>query len=134
MTMTLECETEFPRVLKDLMLIMGFKGPAVYWGFPFIDEEDNLEYWWVQIHLYRSKEYDHKMEGDCMFTNTIVYPSFLDSARCAAWSAIEELTERLKWRLHNTQKNLKEANEEIEALQEKLEKAKTLKTTVKTEW
>ena len=48
MTMTLECENEFPRVLKDLMSIMGFEGPAVYWGFPFIDEEDNLEYWWVQ--------------------------------------------------------------------------------------
>ena len=61
MTMTLECETEFPRILKDLMLNMGFEGPAVYWGFPFIDEEDNFEYWWVQIHLYRSKEYDHKI-------------------------------------------------------------------------
>ena len=112
---------------------MGFKGPVVYWGFSFIDEEDNLEYWWVQIHLYRSKEYDHKMKGNCMFTNTIVYPSFLDAARCAAWSAIEELAERLKWRLHNTQKDLKEANEEIETLQEELEKTKTLKNTVKTE-
>ena len=60
-----------------------------------------------------------------MFTNTIVYPSFLDSARCAAWRTIEELAERLKWRLHNTQKNLKEANEEIEALQEEIEKTTT---------
>ena len=48
-----------------------------------------------------------------MFTNTVVHPSFFDSARCAAWNAIEELGERLKWRLHNTQKNLKEANEEM---------------------
>ena len=38
MTMTLECETEFPRVFKDLMLNMGFKGPSVYWGFPYLDE------------------------------------------------------------------------------------------------
>ena len=91
MTMTLECETEFPKVLKDLMLIMGFEGPAVYWGFPFIDEEDKLEYWWVQIHLYRSKEYDHKMKGNCMFTNTIVYPSLLDSARCAAGMLLKNL-------------------------------------------
>jgi hypothetical protein len=37
-----------------------------------------------------------------------MYPSFLDLARCAAWSAIKELGERLKWRLHNTQKDLKE--------------------------
>ena len=68
-----------------------------------------------------------------MFTNTMVHPSFLDSARCAAWRTIKELAERLKWRLHNTQKDLKEANEEIEALQEELEEAKTLKTTVKIE-
>ena len=71
--MTLECETEFPRILKDLMLIMGFEGPAVYWGFPYIDEEYDLEYWWVHIHLHRSKEYDHKMEVYCMFTDTIVH-------------------------------------------------------------
>ena len=60
-------------------------------------------------------------------------PSFLDSARSAAWRTIEELTERLKWRLHNTQKNLKEANEEIEALQDEIEKTNALKATVKTE-
>ena len=63
-----------------------------------------------------------------MFTNTIVYPSFLDSAKCAAWRTIKELAERLKWRLNNTQKDLKEANEEIETLQEELEKAKTLRS------
>ena len=69
-----------------------------------------------------------------MFTNTTVYPSFLDSARDAAWRTIEELAERLKWRLHNTQKDLKEANEETETLQEELKKTKTLKTTIKTEY
>src|SRR5664279_3706200 len=105
MTMTLECDTEFPKVLKNLMLIMGFEGPAAYWGFPYIDEEDDLEYWWVHIHLYRNKEYDHKIGGNCMFTNTVMHPSFFDSARSAAWSAIEELAERLKWRLRNTQKD-----------------------------
>ena len=65
-----------------------------------------------------------------MFTNTVIHPSFFDSARSAAWSAIEELTERLKWRLRNTQKDLKEAKEEIEALQEEIKKTKTLKTNV----
>ena len=65
-----------------------------------------------------------------MFTNTVVHLSFFDSARSAAWSAIEELAERLKWRLCNTQKDLKEANEEIEALQEEIKKTKTLKTIV----
>ena len=38
MTMTLECETEFPKALKNLMLSMGLEGAAVYKGFPFIDE------------------------------------------------------------------------------------------------
>ena len=66
-----------------------------------------------------------------MFTNTVVHPSFFDSARSDAWSAIEELTERLKWRLRNTQKDLKEANEETEALQEEIKKTETLKTTLK---
>lgn len=42
-----------------------------------------------------------------MFTNSEMYPSFFDSARCAAWKAIKELGERLKWRLYNTQKDLK---------------------------
>ena len=63
------------------MLIMGFEGPSVYWGFPYIDKEDNHEYWWVQIHLYRSKEYDHKIGGNCMFTNTVMHPSFLVSSK-----------------------------------------------------
>ena len=38
MTMTLECETEFPKALKDLMLSMGLEGAAVYKGFPFKGE------------------------------------------------------------------------------------------------
>ena len=49
MTMTLECETEFPNVLKNLMLGLGMNGEAVYKGFPVIDE--GQEYWWVQLHL-----------------------------------------------------------------------------------
>jgi predicted nuclease with TOPRIM domain len=53
-----------------------------------------------------------------MFTNSEMYTSFLDSARCAAWSAIKELGERLKWRLHNTQKDLKEEKEDTTALKE----------------
>ena len=38
MTMTLECETEFPRALKDNMKSLGFEGAAVYKGFPFMNE------------------------------------------------------------------------------------------------
>jgi hypothetical protein len=56
-----------------------------------------------KLHLYRNKEDDHKKMGLWMFTNSEMYPSFLDSARCAARSAIKKLGERLKWRLHNTQ-------------------------------
>jgi predicted nuclease with TOPRIM domain len=54
--------------------------------------------------------------GLWMFTNSEMYPSFLDSARCAAWSAIKELGERLKWRLRNTQQDLKEEKEDTTAL------------------
>jgi hypothetical protein len=46
--------------------------------------------------LYKNKEDDHKKMGLWMFTNSEMYPSFLDSARCAAWLAIKELGERLK--------------------------------------
>jgi bacterioferritin (cytochrome b1) len=47
-----------------------------------------------------------------------MHTSFLDSARCAAWSAIKELGERFKWRLHNSQKDLKEEKEDTTALKE----------------
>jgi TolA-binding protein len=47
-----------------------------------------------------------------------MYPSFLDSARYAAWSAIKELGERLKWSLHNTQQDLKEEKEDTTTLKE----------------
>jgi hypothetical protein len=114
MTMTLKSETEFPKALKNLMLSMGMQGEAVYKRFPVID--DGEEYWWVQLHLYKNKEDDHKKMGPWMFTNSEMYPSFLDSARCAAWLAIKKLGERLKWRLHNTQQDLKEEKEDTTAL------------------
>jgi hypothetical protein len=38
MIMTLKCETEFPKALKNLMLSMGMQGEAVHKGFPVIDE------------------------------------------------------------------------------------------------
>ena len=38
MTMTLECETEFPRALKDNMKKLGFEGAAVYKSFAFLDK------------------------------------------------------------------------------------------------
>jgi hypothetical protein len=116
MIMTLKCETEFPKALKNLMLSMRMQVEAVYKGFPVIDEGE--EYWWVQLHLYKNKEDDHKKMGLRMFTNSEMYPSFLDSARCAAWSAIKELGERLKWRLNNTQQDLKEEKEDTTTLKE----------------
>jgi hypothetical protein len=97
---------------------MGMQGEAFYKGFPVIDE--GQEYWWAQLHLYKNKEDDHKKMGLWMFTNSEMHTSFLDSTRCAAWSAIKELGERLKWRLHNTQKDLKEEKEDTTALKETL--------------
>jgi predicted nuclease with TOPRIM domain len=47
-----------------------------------------------------------------------MHTSFFDSVRCASWEAIKELGERLKWRLHNTQKDLKEEKEDTTALME----------------
>ena len=67
MTMTLECETEFPKALKDLMAALEIQGAAVYKGFPVMDE--GVEYWWVQLHLYKNKEDNHQEKGFCMFTN-----------------------------------------------------------------
>jgi hypothetical protein len=43
---------------------------------------------------------------------------FLDSTRSTAWAAIKELGERLKWRLYNTQKDLKEEREDTTELKE----------------
>jgi hypothetical protein len=116
MTMTLKCDIEFPKALKNLMISLGMKGEAVYKGFPVIDEDQ--EYWWVQLHLYENQDDDHKKMGRWMFTNSELYPSFFDSARCAAWRAITELGERLRWRLHNTQKDLKEEKEDTTELME----------------
>ena len=58
MTMTLECETEFPKALKNLMVSLGIHGEAVYKGFPVMDEGE--EYWRLQLHLYKNKEDNHK--------------------------------------------------------------------------
>jgi hypothetical protein len=116
MTMTLKCKTGFPKALKNLMLSIGMQGEAVDKGFPVIDE--GQEYWWVQLHLYKNKEEDHKKMGLWIFTNSEMHTSFLDSTRCAAWSAVRELGERLKWRLHNTHKDLKEEKEDTTALKE----------------
>ena len=86
--------------------------------------DDGHEYWWVQLHLYKNKEDDHKTEGRWMFTNPELHAMFLDSARSAAWEAIEYLSLRLQFRLQNTQKyleELKEIEEELEALKKKLD-------------
>jgi hypothetical protein len=52
MIMTLKCEIEIPKALKNLMLSMGMQGEAIYKGFPVLDEGE--EYWWVQLHLYKN--------------------------------------------------------------------------------
>src|SRR3954462_4583104 len=97
MTMTLECETEFPKALKDLMVALDIQGAAVYKGFPVMDE--GVEYWWVQLHLYKNKEDNHKETGFCMYTNTMVHTTFFELAREAAWRTIKELSARVKCRL-----------------------------------
>jgi hypothetical protein len=116
MIMTLKCETEFPKALENLMLSMGMQGEAIYKGFPVINEGE--EYWWVQLHLYKNKEDDHKKMGLWMFTNSDMHTSFLVSARCVTWSAIKELGERLKWRPYKTQQDLKEEKEDTTTLKE----------------
>ena len=111
MTMTLKCDTEFPKALKNIMESMGLKGEAVYKGFPVMVE--GQEYWWVQLHLYKNKEDNQKRSGLWVFTNQYeLHTSFFDSARIAAWEAIKELGERLKYRMQNTQQDLKDEKEE----------------------
>src|SRR3954470_18097764 len=76
MTMTLECETEFPKALKNLMVTMGIHGEAVYKGFPVMDKGD--EYWWVQIHLYKNKEDNHNESGFYMVTKSKMHMPFFE--------------------------------------------------------
>src|SRR3954471_13582825 len=121
MTMTLECETEFPKSLKDLMVAMGIHGATVYKGLPVMDEGE--EYWWVQLHLYKNKEDNHKDSRFCMVTNSEMHKSFFDSARNAAWNAIKELGDRLKCRMLNTQNDLREDkkhNQDLETTNKRL--------------
>lgn len=122
MTMTLQCETDFPRALKDNMKSLGFEGEAIYKGFPFMGE--GQEYWWVQLQLYKSKQDDHKTNSYCMFTNPILHTSFFDSARSVACKAIENLGRKLRFRLHNTKKyldELKEIEEKLDALMKEID-------------
>ena len=104
------------------MKSLGFEREAIYKGFPFIGE--GQEYWWVQLHLYKRKQDDHKTKGYCMFTNSILHTSFFDSARSAACEAIENLRRRLQFRSQNTQKyldELKEIDEELDALRKEID-------------
>ena len=77
MTMALECETEFPKALKNIMISMGLEGEAIYKGYPVMDE--GQEYWWVELHMYKNKEDDHKNIGHWMFTNPELHTSFFES-------------------------------------------------------
>src|SRR3954465_7227848 len=115
MTMTLECETEFHKALKDLMVAMGIHGTAVCKGFPVMVE--GVEYWWVQLHLYKNKEDNHKESGFCMVTNSVMHTTFFDSARDAVWKAIKELGDRLKCRMLNTRNDLREEKKHTQELE-----------------
>src|SRR3954471_19630828 len=115
MTMTLECETEFPKALKDLMVALEIQGAAVCKVFPVMDE--GVEYWWVQLHLYKNKEDNHKESRFCMVTNSVMHTTFFDSARDAAWKAIKELGDRIKCRMLNTQNDLKEEKKHTQELE-----------------
>src|SRR3954470_20267158 len=114
-TMTLECETKFPKALKDLMVALEIQGAAVYKGFPVKDE--GVEYWWVQLHLYKNKEDNHKEKGFCMYTNTMVHTTFFESAREAAWRTIKELSARIKCIMLNLQKDLETEKEHTQELE-----------------
>ena len=94
---------------------MGIHGAAVYKGFPVMDE--GVEYWWVQLHLYKNKEDNHKESGFCMVTNSEMHTTFFDSARNAAWNAIKELGDRLKCRMLNTQNDLREEKKHTQELE-----------------
>ena len=74
--------------------------------------------------MYKGKDDDHKTKGCCMITNTTLHTSFFDSARSAALEAIKYLGERLRFRLHNTQKyldELKEIDEEFNTLKNEID-------------
>src|SRR3954467_14333431 len=115
MTMTLECETEFLKELKNLMVTMGIHGATMYKGFPVMDEGE--EYWWVQLHLYKNKGDNHKESGFYMGTNSEMYTTLFESARNGAWNAIKELGERLKCRMLNTKNDLEEEKKYIQDLE-----------------
>ena len=132
MTMTLECEMEFPKALKTLMVSLGIHGEAVYKGFSVMDEGE--EYWWVQLHLYKNKGDNHKESGFCMVTNSEMYMSFFDSARNAAWNAIKELGERLKCRMLNTKNDLQEENKYTQDLETAIKRLKEDIIDLAYEW
>ncbi len=52
-----------------------------------------------------------------MVTNSMMHTTFFDSPRDAAWKAIKELGERLKWRMLNTQNDLREEKKHTQELE-----------------
>ena len=124
-TMTLGCDTEFPRALKDVMLSLELKGEAVFKMFPVVVEGE--ECWWVELHLYKNREDEQSIPGARMFTNQELTHSFFDAIQNVAWIAIKKLGEVLRNRLHNTQKSLRECDEE---LQQEIAKTEALETTI----
>ena len=85
--------------------------------------DEGEEYWWVQLHLYKNKEDNHKESGFCMVTNSEMHTTFFDSARNATWNAIKKLGDRLKCRMLNTQNDLseeKKRTQDLEAANQRL--------------
>jgi hypothetical protein len=93
LSMTSKGDTEFPKVLKDIMLSMGLHGEAVYKGFTIWHEGRN--YWIVQLHMYAHQGYNHEARGLHVITNPTLQATFFDAARDAAWEAIKKLGTRL---------------------------------------
>jgi hypothetical protein len=118
MTMTLECRTEFPRALKDIMRSLELNGDVVYKGYPYM--RAGQEVWQVEAHLYKNKGDDPRAKGHHMFFATKHYPSFFDSVKSAAWSVIEVMGAVLAMRLRTTEDRLKVKEDEAYALKAKL--------------
>src|SRR3954464_13577732 len=79
--------------------------------------DEGLEYWWVQLHLYKNKEDNHKESGFCMVTNSVMHTTFFGSARDASRKPIKELGDRLKCRMLNTQNDLREEKKHTQELE-----------------
>ena len=74
MTMTLECRTEFPRALEDIMRSLELNGDVVYKGYPYM--RAGQEVWQVEAHLYKNKGMTQKLKDTtCSWLQNITQAS-----------------------------------------------------------